>query len=181
MPVNEARRKPHRERYPLEFDLEGVPRDQATREQLLQSIKANQEPLTMTQNSFISDKSVSLVSGLTEVQKTALLNELLKTAPVGREIDLSKPVIVPYNARDPRNQFPQLVYHHTSGQMLKVDDDKQLKVALKRGFKAEPSPTHDYSKVKNGVAAVKAVAAPRDEELSAEQLAELDSADEEAS
>lgn len=184
MPLNESRSKPRRERYPLQFDLEGVPRDRATREQLLQSMQnpelssSNfQEFPDMSQNSFLSDKTVSLTSGLSEIQKAQLLDELLRSTRTAREIDLSKPVVLPYNPRDPRNHFPQLVYQHDSGHVLTVSDDKQLKAAQKRGYKTEPSPSHDYSKIKNGVAAVKAAAPAREEELSAAELAELDEAD----
>lgn len=75
-------------------------------------------------------------------------------------------------------EFPKMVYDHESGALLQVNDEKQQKAALKKGFQLKPSPRHDYSQVKNGFAAVKGEAPVRVEEISAEQLAELDAADE---
>jgi len=37
MPVNESTRRAPRDRWPLAFDLEGIPRDTETRRQLLES------------------------------------------------------------------------------------------------------------------------------------------------
>ena len=131
------------------------------------------------QNHFAGEnRGTALVQALSPAERAALLDELMKTAPVGREIDLGKPVIVPYRVGDPKNNWPKMVYHHESGHVLKVEDERQLKVAAKRGFQEQPSPDHDYSKVKNNVAARKeASAVPREETMSAAQLAELDEED----
>lgn len=180
MPLNEANRKPRREKWPLEFDLEGIPRDEATRKQVFENRK---EELSMTQpvNHFAGEnRAAALSAALSPVEKAALLDELLKTVPVGREIDLGKPVIVPYRVGDPRNNWPRMVYHHESGHVLKVKDEKELKAAAKRGFQEQPSPDHDYSKVRNNIAARKEVSAPREESMSAEELADLDAEDAQA-
>jgi hypothetical protein len=195
MPLNESKGKPRRERYPLEFDLEGVPRDRATREQRLQSITNPefQEFHDMSPNSFLSDKSVNMTSGLSEVQKAALLDELLRTSPVGREIDLSKPVVLPYNPHDPKNHYPRLVYNHKDGRVLTVIDEADCKAKQKDGFQTEPSPKHDYSTIRGGVAlsktaAAQAVTRARNKARRMQQdgaslgpLAELDEQDEAAS
>jgi len=166
MSVREHRLKPHRERYPLEFDLEGVPRDSATRQQLLEQIR-NPESTEMdtpqVQNRFLSDKKDqspvnALIAALSPEQRANLLKELQKTQPVGRVIDLSKPIIVPYRIGDPKNDFPRLVYHHKNGKTLTVANDAELEAAKKDGFKLEPSPNHDYSLLQNGVAMTKAAA-----------------------
>lgn len=160
MPLNESKGKPRRERYPLEFDLEGVPRDRATREQLLKSIATPEfQETPMSPNSFLSDKSINMTSGLSEVQRAQLLDELLRTTPTGREIDLSKPVVLPYNPHDPKNQYPRLVYHHKDGRVVTVTDEADCKAKQKDGFQTEPSPKHDYSTIRGGVALSKAAAA----------------------
>lgn len=178
MPLNESKRKTRRERWPLEFDLEGVPRDVATRKQLLETTKEQ----LMPQNRFAGESRVAgLSQALSPAEKAALLDELLATVPVGREIDLGKPVIVPYRVGDPRNNYPKMVYHHDSGHVMTIaagpDAEKQLKAAQKRGFEEKPSPNHDYSQIRNGRAAVKATAPAREEQMSAEELADLDSQD----
>jgi len=122
----------------------------------------------MTQNSFVLDK-------LSEQDKAALLDQLLQAAPVGREIDLGKPVVTRYQYRE----LPRLVYHHESGAVLQVNDPAQLKAALKRGFNLKPSEKHDYSKLSAAnVAPIKEVGPARETAMSAEELAELDAADE---
>lgn len=128
-------------------------------------------------NFFAGDKVSGIAELLTPAQKAQLLDELMREAPVGREIDLGKPVIVPYRFKE----FPKMVYHHDSGHVLIVKDEKEEKAAVKRGFQEEPSPDHDYSKIVGGRAAVKALPAVAPEELSADELAELDAADEEES
>lgn len=123
----------------------------------------------MSANRFTTDK-------LSAEEKANLLNQLLEEAPVGREIDLGKPVLNRYVYRE----FPKMVYHHENGHVLEVADDKQQKAAQKRGYKLEPSPGHDYSKLAgNNIAAVKDNAPAREEFVSAAELAELDAADEE--
>jgi hypothetical protein len=166
MPLNEASRRPRREHYPLEFDLTGVPRDKATRDRLLQQRKEHQE---MTANSFLIDK-------LSDHDRATLLDQLLQAAPVGREIDLSKPVTPRYQYKE----LPRLVYHHDTGAVLQVNDPAQLKAALKRGYQLEASPKHDYSKLSGAnIAPLKADGPAREQALSADELAALDAADEE--
>lgn len=175
MPLNESTAKPRRARWPLEFDIEGIPRDTATRAKELEKRK-----LSMSRNSFLTDKNeADPLAGFTAEQKAALLDSLLKTAPVGKEIDLSKPIIRPYNPRDPKNAFPRMVYHHDSGHTLTVANEKQLNAAKKHGYKLEPSPDHDYSKLPNGYASVKAAAEPRPEDIFAEDLVDEEDEQEE--
>lgn len=162
MPLNEASRKAPRERWPLEFDLEGVPRDTATRKQLIEqqqrTLEAPEEdmsPVTATRNSFTVDKP--------EVAIT----------------DINNPPRKPYSPSDPKNEYPKMVYHHETGRVLTVHNDKEEKAALKRKFELTPSPDHDYSKVSRAGVATKASKEPkREEEMSAEELAALDEAEE---
>jgi hypothetical protein len=167
MPLNEASRKAPRERWPLEFDLTGVPRDTRTRKNLLAQkhqeesmAPAAQSVRTITENHFTVDQPS------TDVFIT----------------DINNPPKKAYNPRDPQNEFPKLVYHHGNGRVLKIeagpDAKKQEAAALKRGFKLTPSPDHDYSKInRNSGIAAKAILAPREENMSAEELAALDEAD----
>ena len=177
MPLNEASSKPRRQRWPLQFDLEGVPRDTATRKELLKKMKEG----TMQPNSFLSDRNAreaaaaaNPLAALSPEQKANLLDQLLRDAPTGREIDLSKPVIVPFNPRDPKHAFPRMVFHHDTGHTLTVRDAKQLSAAQKHGYKLEASENWDYSKLPNGYATRKAVNVAAEKVLSTDDLAALD-------
>ncbi len=176
MPLNEATRKPRRERHPLEFDLIGIPRTGRERDKLMQQIQ--EDPFMTVTNSFAVDKPVPVAAALQNLtpEQQNMLKNLLDSfisGGQGREFDLSKPPVVPYRYQ----AFPKMVYHHTSGHMVTVHDIKQLQAAQKKGFQDVPSPNHDYSQVKNGVAAVKLAAAARPATLTAEDL--LADADEE--
>jgi len=160
MPLNESTRKAPRERWPLAFDLEGVPRDTETRKQLLESqnlaieSEESMSPVTPTRNSFTVDK------------------------PTVEITDINNPPRKNYNPHDPANEFPKMLYHHETGRVLNVANEKEQKAALKRGFTLQPSPDFDYSKVNRAGLAAKASTEPkREEEMSAEELAALDEAD----
>lgn len=164
MPLNLASRKAPRERWPLEFDLAGVPRDTATRKNLLETRKQEESMApavrTITENHFTVDQPSS---------------DIFIT-------DINNPPKRPYNPRDPANEFPKMLYHHGNGRVLKIeagpDAKKQENAALKRGFKLTPSPEYDYSKVnRNSGIAAKAVVRPAEETMSAEELAALDEGD----
>ena len=166
MPLNEASRKAPRERWPLEFDLTGVPRDTRTRKNLLAE-KHQEESMAQTQ------QSVHGVRTITENHFTVdqPSNDVFIT-------DINNPPRKAYNPRDPQNQYPKMLYHHGNGRVLKVGNEKEEKAALKRDFKLAPSPDYDYSKVnQNSGIAAKAIHAPREESMSAEELAALDEAD----
>jgi hypothetical protein len=150
MPLNESTRKT-RERWPASFDIEGVPRDTATRQKHLEQ-KLQEESMNKVTNSFTVDK------------------------PAGPPItDINNPPHVNYNPHDPKNEFPKMLYHHESGRVLNVANEKEQKAALKRGFDLKPSPHHDYSKVSRaGIAAPAEHSEKREEEMSAQELAALD-------
>ena len=163
MPLNEASRKAPRERWPLEFDLTGVPRDTRTRKNLLAE-KHQEESMAQTQ------QSVHGVRTITENHFTVdqPSNDIVIT-------DINNPPRKAYNPRDPQNQYPKMLYHHGNGRVLKVGNEKEEKAALKRDFKLAPSPDYDYSKVnQNSGIAAKAIHAPREETMSAEELAAMD-------
>jgi hypothetical protein len=166
MPLNESTRKT-RERWPLDFDLTGVPRDTATRKQLLQ-----QQILEATSE----DESMSPVTPTRTVQ-----NSFTVDTPTVEITDINNPPHRNYNPHAPENEFPKMLYHHESGRVLNVVNEKEQKAALKRGYDLKPSPDHDYSKVNRAGVAAKAVSEPkREDEMSAEELAALDESDEEA-
>ena len=169
MPLNESSRKAPRERWPLEFDLTGVPRDTRTRKNLLAE-KHQEESMAQTQ------QSVHGVRTITENHFTVdqPSNDIFIT-------DINNPPRKAYNPRDPQNQYPKMLYHHGNGRVLKVANEKEEKAALKRDFKLAPSPDYDYSKVnQNSGIAAKAIHAPREESMSAEELAALDEEDQES-
>ena len=126
MPLNEASRKAPRERWPLEFDLTGVPRDTRTRKNLLAE-KHQEESMAQTQ------QSVHGVRTITENHFTVdqPSNDVFIT-------DINNPPRKPYNPRDPQNEFPKMLYHHGNGRVLKVANEKEEKAALKRDFKLAP-------------------------------------------
>jgi hypothetical protein len=157
--LNEAKRKPQRERHPLAFDLMGLDRKGRDREDFMQAIK--EQASMSTGNSFLSDKLTP--------EKQILLNQFLESLAnggQGKEFDLSKPPVVAYSHK----AFPQVVYHHETGHVVEVANPKQLEAAKKRGFQTKPSPNHDYSQVRNGIAAVKPAAVQREAQLSAEDF-----------
>jgi hypothetical protein len=164
MPLNESTSKPRRERWPLEFDLTGVPRDNATRKNLLEQKRNNEETMspaaqsvrTITENHFTVDQPS------TDVFIT----------------DINNPPRKNYNPHDAKNQYPKMLYHHKTGRVLQVQNEKEEKASLKRGFEFKPSPDFDYSKVSRAGIAAKASNEPkREEEMSAEELAALDEQD----
>jgi hypothetical protein len=169
MPLNESTSKPRRERWPLEFDLTGVPRDTATRKNLLEQKRSlesvnNEETMspaaqsvrTITENRFTVDQPS------TDVFIT----------------DINNPPRKNFNPYDAKNQYPKMLYHHKTGRVLQVANEKEEKASLKRGFELKPSPDFDYSKVSRaGIAAKATVQEKREEEMSAEELAALDEQD----
>jgi hypothetical protein len=165
MPINESTRKAPHERWPLEFDLEGVPRDTDTRKQLLQ------------QKNLINQSGEEFMQVLNRVQPQ---NHFTVDPPKTAEItDINNPPKKNYNPRDPKNEYPKMLYHHGTGRVLHVANEKEQKAAMKRGFELKPSPDYDYSKVSRAGIAAKASSEPkREEEMSAEELAAMDEADE---
>lgn len=136
MPLNESKRKT-RERWPLAFDLEGIPRDTATRTQLLQS-RQILESLEQEQS-----MSVPLPRNhfATDIQQDTV-------------VDINDPKVPPYGTpKNPFRAYPKMVYHHDSGHVLTVQNDQQYAAAKKRGFEDKPSLHRDYSKVKSGMVA----------------------------
>jgi hypothetical protein len=84
----------------------------------------------------------------------------------------------PPKKRYVHQEFPRMVYHHTSGHVLNVKNKRELALALKKGFDLQPSPDRDYSKVKSGfVAPMKEHGEPREAALSMEDEEALKAAD----
>jgi len=130
----------------------------------------------MPQNSFAVDKQgVNALDslGLTPQQKATLLDQLLQTVPVGREIDLSKPIVPPYRYQE----YPKIMYRHEDGGVLRIENQAQEKAAVKRGFELTASDEYDYSKIHNGRAQKKAVGPVREPAFSPEELEALDQED----
>jgi hypothetical protein len=165
MPINESSRKAPRQRWPLEFDIEGVPRDTATRKQLLEQKQQEQNLEPLSEETMSPARPVQNHFSVDEPQGPAIT-------------DINNPPQRRYSPSDPKNEFPKMVYHHETGRVLKVANEKEQKAALKRDFSFTPSPSHDYSKVSRaGIAAAASSGPKREEEMSGEELAALDEAD----
>jgi hypothetical protein len=91
MPLNESRGGEPRERWPREFDIQGVPRDNRLRERLLreyqeygvQTMPVEHLPI----NKFVTDVSDPATSARPDTKN-----------------------IKPYNPNDPKNEFPKMLY-----------------------------------------------------------------------
>jgi hypothetical protein len=158
MPINEANRKT-RDRWPLAFDLEGVPRESAERERLLLEQKA------LENLGDISPEEPLAMQGTRPIQ-----NHFAVDTPTETVVDVNNPPQKRYR----HQQFPQMVYHHQSGHVLIVQNAVELQAAQKRGFQEKPALDRDYSQVRAGHAAPMKQVAPREVALSASDLAEVE-------
>ncbi len=101
-----------RDRWPLEFDLAGIPRDTAARKQLLQQIQILEETPDMTLravNSFASDYS-------------------------GAVTDINNPPKVRYV----HQEFPKTMYNAKNGAAIVVKDEAEKQTKLKAGYQLKP-------------------------------------------
>lgn len=143
MSIRETRRQ-SRARWPLQFDLEGVPRDNATRELMLRDLRADNNPeinqmnVPQVKNTFAGEDGGELLDALSPAQKQKLLKALLADAPGGQEFDLSKPPVEPYRFKE----FPKCMYA-PDGKSVVVHSDEQEKELLKRKFTTKPVKKHD--------------------------------------
>jgi len=129
VPLNESNRKV-RDRWPLAFDLEGVPRETAERERLLkehqalESIAIQEEPPMQGTHPVPNSFAVDFQAG-------------------NNVVDINNPP----KQRYVHQEFPKHVYDHETGRVLEVKDEREQKAALKKGFKLEPALDRDYSKI----------------------------------
>lgn len=140
MSIRDSRQTPLRDRWPLEFDLEGIPRDTQTRERLLADLRQEHQnpeiyPMNVPQvkNSFATDND-PLLSSLTAAQKQTLLKALLADNPGGQEFDLSKPPVAPYRYQE----YPKCMYSADGKQVVNARDAEHEKELAKRKFSAKP-------------------------------------------
>lgn len=82
---HEFGRQKLRERWPVNFDLEGIDRDHGIREAKLTHAQIEEPMSQPVSNSFVG----------------------------GASIDLNRPPKAPYNHMDPKNQYPKMLYHPT--------------------------------------------------------------------
>jgi hypothetical protein len=176
MPINEASRKPPREKWPLAFDIEGVPRDTATRQRLMEEIRlAEADPNPEKRNPMAQFRnSAEAIHGVTN----SFAVDQPKFAAEPFIEDINNPPKRPYK----HQEYPKTMYHHESGRVITIpageDAPKLEAAAKKKGFKNEPSPSHDYSHIRGGVASGQ-YNAPPNRELTAEQIAEMEDEDQE--
>ena len=113
MPLNESSRKAPRERWPLEFDLTGVPRDTRTRKHLLAE-KHQEESMAQTQQSVHGVRTITENHFTVDQPSTDVFIT-----------DINNPPRKPYNPHDPKNEFPKMVYHHGNGRVLKIEANEK--------------------------------------------------------
>ncbi len=160
MGLNESTIK-RRARWPLEFDLEGIPREDRAR-----ALAARQQPsCNDPELAYRGEDTMPPVTNMFAVDQPQQ----------GAIVDINNPPRKNYNPHDPKNEFPKMLYHHESGHVLVVKSAKEERLATARGFQLKPAPGRDYSKVRSGmVAPPLPEAAPRDHGLTAEELDLLD-------
>lgn len=129
MPLNESNRK-SRDRWPLAFDLAGVPQDTALRERLLEQHKDEERQI----QSEVEDHPMNEIK---QVQ-----NSFAVDYQAGNNVvDINNPP----QKRYVHQEFPKLMYDHDGGRVLQVKDEREMKAALKKGFQVKPDPNRDYS------------------------------------
>lgn len=160
MPINESKIV-RRERWPLAFDLEGVPREDRGR--FLDELRHRQA----NPNFDIPELDYGGEDPL-DMQTQPVKNTFAADQPPAATIvDINNPPTKRYV----HQEFPKLVYHHESGHVLEVKDDRQYVAAAKRGFHDRPAADRDYSKVRSGmVAPLKQDGPEREKPITAEEL-----------
>lgn len=103
-------------------------------------------------------------------------NRFAASAPQEVIVDINNPPRRNFNPYDPKNEFPKMLYNHETGKVLTVNSSKEEQIATqKHGFQREPSPDRNYHGARSGlVAPVKPVAEPREEEMIASELEEME-------
>jgi len=128
-----------RDRWPLQFDLEGVPRDAKLREQMLEDLRSNSPDLEtrmnvpVVKNTFATDLS-DVLKSLTPAQKMELTKALLAEPQGGQEFDLSKPPVAPYRYQE----YPKCMYSADGRQSVVARDEEHEKELLKKKFSPRP-------------------------------------------
>lgn len=150
MPLNESSRKV-RARWPLAFDLEGVPQDTQERTRLLNLLRRENSPETFEEEEF----------------DMRPVNQFAVDAPqIGTVSDVNDPKTPRYGTKqNPYREYPKMMYDHESGRVLEVKDSAQEAATVRRGFQTQPSPHHDYHKVKSGMLAPSKQKGPEREHL----------------
>lgn len=176
MPLNESTGKPPRERWPAQFDIEGIPRDNATRERLLEDLR-NSETEKRTEMAQFKESADRVNVSPVPPNHFAVDDKQFANEPFITDINN------PPQKRYKHQEYPKILYGHEgahAGRVITIQPgpnaEKEEAAAKKKGFKEEPSPNHDYSRIRSGRAAEQ-TAAPPDRELTAEQLAKLDEED----
>lgn len=151
MPINESTRRPSRERYPLAFDLEGIPRDNQLRDRLVADMRGDDRPeqeiypmdVPKTNNIFAGDANalVQALASLNPAAKQALTKALLADAANqgGKEFDLSKPPVEPYVFRE----FPKAMYSPDGKKCVAVNSPDEQASYEKRKYTIKPPAKKD--------------------------------------
>ena len=164
------RRKPRRARWPLQFDLEGVPQDQKERKKLIDGIlkeeRRENAPLEETEEIEMSPVTPTPQNFFAADANTEVL------------IDINNPKTPRYGTgQNPKREYPRIVYHHDTGHILQVSTKGQHEAAKNRGFVDQPSDKFDYHGVRSGMKApVKEVGPEREQPLTAEDLEAMEAA-----
>lgn len=140
MPLHESSRL-LRDRWPLQFDLEGIPRDTAERERMLQehllleSLSGETLPETPTTEETMT--SPNLVAN-----RFASDNE-----PAMHITDINNPPHINYNPHDPKNEFPKMLYpaNYPNAKAVVVKSKEEEAKQLKKGFSLRPPVKEEQS------------------------------------
>jgi hypothetical protein len=163
VPIYEANRPKSRDRYPLAFDLEGVPRETVERERRLLAAQ------------LVEQRNLDSQSDEGEFMPPVNNSFAVDYAAGNNVVDINNPP----QKRYVHQEFPKMVYHHDSGHVLEVKTTAELKAALKKGFNEKPAPDRDYHLAKAGrVAPMKQVVEPREVDLSLDDAVDAAADDE---
>ena len=115
MPIREAYRS-KRDRWPLQFDLEGVPDDNLEREAELRRMRIleGDQPNMAPKNQFAVDYQQG--NGI---------------------MDINNPPRKPYNPHAPENQYPKMLYSD-AGKTVIAQNEAEEKQLGKKGFGPKP-------------------------------------------
>jgi hypothetical protein len=164
LPIRESGGRATREKWPVSFDLEGVPRDRELREQKLKEIRG-EDPMS-------KQAGIQLTA-----QQAEALRETLKQFDEqnGRDenvFDPNKPPKEQYSHKE----FPKMLYGQEGklkGHVLTVHSAEEEEAASERGYTSEPHPDHDYSSInRNGMMAAERDLPAEDNEDDADEAAE---------
>jgi hypothetical protein len=153
LPIRESGGRAAREKWPVSFDLEGVPRDRELRELKLKEIRG-EDPMSK------AGAGIQLTAQQAEALRETLKQFDEQNVRDENVFDPNKPPKEQYRHKE----FPKMLYGQEGklkGHVLTVNSAEEEEAATEKGYTSEPHPEHDYSSInRNGM-----MAAERDQEV----------------